>query len=43
MVLFKNLEELTGIHINWQPIQQAEYDEKKNLLLAANKDLGRKK
>ena len=39
MVLFKNLEELTGIHINWQPIQQAEYDEKKNLLLAANKDL----
>ena len=41
MVFFKNLEELTGIHINWQKIQQAEYDEKKNLLLAANKDLPR--
>ena len=39
MVFFKNLEELTGVHINWQKIQQAEYDEKKNLLLAANKDL----
>ena len=39
MVFFKNLEELTGVHINWEKIQQAEYDEKKNLLLAANKDL----
>ena len=39
MVFFKNLEEYTGVHINWTKIQQAEYDEKKNLLLAANKDL----
>ena len=39
MVFFKNLEKLTGVHINWEKIQQAEYDEKKNLLLAANKDL----
>ena len=26
MVFFKNLEELTGVHINWQKIQQAEYE-----------------
>ncbi len=39
MVFFKNLEELTNVHIEWDKIQQAEYDEKKNLLLAAGIDL----
>lgn len=35
MELFKRIEELTNIHIDWDQIPQAEYDEKKNLLLAA--------
>ncbi len=35
MELFKRMEELTNIHIDWDQIPQAEYDEKKNLLLAA--------
>ena len=39
MVLFKRIEELTGVHIQWDAIQQAEYDEKKPLILGANKNL----
>ena len=39
MELFKRVEELTNIHIEWDQIQQAEYDEKKNLILSANTDL----
>ena len=39
MELFKRLEELTNIHIEWDQIQQAEYDETKNLMLSANRDL----
>ena len=39
MELFKRLEEKTNIHIEWDQIQQAEYDEKKNLILSANTDL----
>ena len=39
MELFKRMEELTNVHIEWEQIQQAEYDEKKSLLLGANKNL----
>ena len=39
MELFKRMEELTNVHITWDQIPQAEYDEKKNLLLAAGIDL----
>lgn len=39
MVFFKNLEELTNIHIEWDQIQQAEYEEKKALILGSNTDL----
>ena len=39
MALFQRIEELTNVHIKWDPIQQAEYDEKKNLMLGAGKDL----
>lgn len=39
MELFKQMEALTGIHVEWDQIQQAEYDEKKNLILSANTDL----
>lgn len=39
MVFFKELEEKTNIHINWDKIEQAEYDNSKNLLLAAGVDL----
>ena len=30
---------MTGVHILWDAIQQAEYDEKKPLILGANKNL----
>ena len=39
MELFKRLEELTNVHIVWDQIPQAEYDEQKNLLLGAGQDL----
>lgn len=39
MELFRRMEELTNVHITWDQIPQAEYDEKKNLLLAAGIDL----
>lgn len=40
MELFKRMEELTNVHIVWDQIPQAEYDEKKNLLLAAAASAG---
>lgn len=39
MALFKRLEELTGVKIEWDQIPQAEYDNQKSLILGANKDL----
>ena len=39
MELFKRMEELTNVHIVWDQIPQAEYDEQKNLLLGAAMDL----
>ncbi|WP_139905563.1 ABC transporter substrate-binding protein [Clostridium thermarum] len=35
MTLFKNLEETTNVHIEWNNIPEADYQEKKNLLLAS--------
>ena len=39
MELFKRMEDLTGIHIEWEQIPQAEYDEVKDLRLGSNKNL----
>ncbi len=36
MPFFKNLEEKTNVHIEWDCIEQNIYNEKKNILLAAN-------
>ena len=35
MILLKNLEEKTNIHINWEAVPESNYDEKKNLILAS--------
>ena len=37
--LFMRMEELTGIHIDWEQIPQAEYDEVKDLRLGSNQNL----
>ena len=39
MELFQRMEEYTGVHIDWEQIPQAEYDEVKDLRLGSNKNL----